>query len=94
MKYADLDAFFAGVTQRDPQQPEFLQAVKEVMTSLWPFLQRHPRYTEHGLLERLIEPERVIQFRVAWVDDRGQTQVNRAWRVQHNSAIDQTTSSP
>jgi glutamate dehydrogenase (NADP+) len=75
------------VARRDPDQPEFLQAVKEVMTTLWPFVQRHPQYASQALLERLVEPERVIQFRVAWVDDRGQVQVNRAFRVQHSSAI-------
>src|SRR3546814_15288272 len=57
------------------------------MHSLWPFVQANPRYGEEALLERLVEPERVIQFRVAWIDDRNQPQVNRAWRVQHNSAI-------
>jgi glutamate dehydrogenase (NADP+) len=57
------------------------------MVSLWPFVQANPQYGEYALLERLVEPERVIQFRVAWVDDRGQTQVNRAFRVQHSSAI-------
>jgi glutamate dehydrogenase (NADP+) len=82
-----LEEFLSAVQRRDPQQPEFLQAVREVMTSLWPFLDRHPRYREHGLLERLVEPDRVIQFRVAWVDDKGQTQVNRAFRVQHSMAI-------
>lgn len=87
MKYASPNDFLAMVAQRDPHQPEFLQAVKEVMGSLWPFIQQHPKYAEHGLLERLVEPERVIQFRVAWVDDRGQTQVNRAFRIQHNCAI-------
>lgn len=87
MKYPNLDAFMAMVAQRDAHQPEFLQAVKEVMTSLWPFIEKNPRYAEHGLLERLVEPERVIQFRVSWVDDSGQTRVNRAFRVQHNSAI-------
>ena len=87
MKHTSLDSFLARVAQRDPHQPEFLQAVKEVMTSLWPFLQKNPRYAEQGLLERLVESERIIQFRVCWVDDRGQTQVNRAFRVQHNSAI-------
>ncbi|MGB3393744.1 MAG: NADP-specific glutamate dehydrogenase [Stenotrophomonas sp.] len=81
------DDFLAHVASRDPYQPEFLQAVKEVMHSLWPFLQRHPYYTRHGLLERLVEPERVIQFRVAWADDSGRAHVNRAWRVQHSSAI-------
>lgn len=82
-----LDAFLSRVAQRDPHQPEFQQAVREVMASLWPFLDRNPRYREHGLLERLVEPDRVIQFRVAWVDDAGRTQVNRAFRVQHSMAI-------
>ena len=81
------DEFLARVERRDPGQPEFLQAVKEVTASLWPFLERFPEYGQHGLMERLVEPERVIQFRVSWVDDRGQVQVNRAWRVQHSSAI-------
>jgi len=79
--------FLARVERRDPGQPEFLQAVKEVTASLWPFLERHPEYARDGLLERLVEPERVLQFRVSWVDDHGQVQVNRAWRVQHSSAI-------
>ena len=79
--------FLARVERRDPGQPEFLQAVKEVTASLWPFLERHPKYARDGLLERLVEPERVLQFRVSWVDDRGQVQVNRAFRVQHSSAI-------
>ena len=79
--------FLARVERRDPGQPEFLQAVKEVTASLWPFLERNPKYARDGLLERLVEPERVIQFRVSWVDDRGQVQVNRAFRVQHSSAI-------
>lgn len=58
-----------------------------MFTSLWPFLQQNPRYTEQGLLERLVEPERAIQFRVSWLDDKGIVQVNRAWRVQFSSAI-------
>ena len=57
------------------------------MMSLWPFIQKNPKYAQYGLLERLIEPERVIQFRVSWMDDQGQTHVNRAFRVQYNSAI-------
>lgn len=81
------EEFLERVQRRDPDQPEFLQAVKEVTASLWPFLERHPRYARDGLMERLVEPERVVQFRVAWVDDRGQVQVNRAFRVQHSSAI-------
>ena len=87
MRYNSPKEFLAQVARRDPHQPEYLQAVKEVIDSLWPFLQRYPEYGRHGLLERLVESERIIQFRVSWVDDHGQTQVNRAWRVQHNSAI-------
>ena len=75
------------VRRRDPDQPEYQQAVREVMDSIWPYIAAHARYTEHGLLDRLVEPERLIQFRVSWVDDEGTTQINRAWRVQHSSAI-------
>ena len=82
-----LEDFMQQLALRDPGQPEFLQAVQEVMASLWPFLAQNPRYRDFGLLERLVEPDRVIQFRVAWVDDQGQTQVNRAFRVQHSMAI-------
>ena len=87
MKYSSLPSFLATVEQRNPHQPEFLQAVGEVMSSLWPFLQANPQYAEQALLERLVEPERVIMFRVAWVDDRGEIQVNRGYRIQHSSAI-------
>ena len=81
------EEFLTRVQRRDPHQPEFLQAVREVTASLWPFLERHPEYAREGLIERLVEPERVVQFRVAWVNDHNQVQVNRAWRVQHSSAI-------
>jgi glutamate dehydrogenase (NADP+) len=87
MKYQSLEEFLAYVEQRNPGQPEFLQAVTEVMESLWPFISANKRYAEHSLLDRLIEPERVIMFRVSWVDDKGETQVNRGYRIQHNSAI-------
>jgi glutamate dehydrogenase (NADP+) len=87
MKYQSLEEFLAYVEQRNPGQPEFLQAVTEVMESLWPFISANKRYAEHSLLDRLIEPERVIMFRVSWVDDRGETQVNRGYRIQHSSAI-------
>lgn len=87
MKYNSLNEFLDYVKTRDAHQPEFLQAVEEVMTSLWPFIEKNPQYAAHGLLERLVEPERAIQFRVSWVDDQGQTHVNRAFRVQYNSAI-------
>lgn len=87
LKYNSVQEFLDYVKARDAHQPEFLQAVEEVMTSLWPFIQKNPQYAKQALLERLVEPERAIQFRVAWVDDKGQTQVNRAFRVQYNSAI-------
>ncbi|GIZ12084.1 NADP-specific glutamate dehydrogenase [Pseudomonas sp. NCCP-436] len=82
-----VDSFLSRVKQRDPDQPEFHQAVEEVVRSLWPFLEANPRYREAGILERMVEPERVIMFRVPWVDDRGQVQVNRGYRIQMNSAI-------
>jgi len=87
MKYQSLQHFLDYVQQRNPAQHEYLQAVHEVMSSLWPFISVNPRYSEYGLLERLVEPERVVQFRVAWVDQSGTTHVNRAWRVQHSLAI-------
>jgi len=84
---ASVDSFLARVKQRDPHQTEFHQAVEEVLRSLWPFLQDNPHYIKAGILERLVEPERAIQFRVPWVDDQGKVQVNRGFRVQMNSAI-------
>lgn len=86
-QYTTVEEFLAKVSQRDGNQPEFLQAVREVLTSIWPFIQANPKYQSQALLERLVEPERAFQFRVAWTDDKGQTQVNRAFRVQFNSAI-------
>ncbi|NRN29872.1 NADP-specific glutamate dehydrogenase [Photorhabdus heterorhabditis] len=82
-----LSSFLGSIQRRDEYQPEYLQAVREVFTSLWSFLEQNPKYREQSLLERMVEPERVIQFRVCWVDDQGKVQVNRAWRVQFNSAI-------
>lgn len=87
MKYQSLEDFLKYVEQRNPVQPEFLQAVTEVMESLWPYIQQHPKYAEHGLLDRLVEPERIIMFRVSWVNDHGDVQVNRGYRIQHSSAI-------
>lgn len=87
MRYKNLDEFLVYVRDRNPGQPEFHQAVTEVMDSIWPYVLEHPRYAEHGLLDRLVEPERVIQFRVAWVDDTGEVKVNRGYRVQHSMAI-------
>lgn len=82
-----LEDFIAQVQRRDPAQPIFLQAVHEVMQSIWPFICANSKYQRSGLLQRLIEPERIIQFRVPWVDDSNEVQVNRGIRVQMNSAI-------
>ena len=72
---------------RDPDQPEFIQAATEVLESIAPVFEKHPEYEKAALLERLVEPERVVMFRVPWVDDSGKVQVNRGFRVQFNSAI-------
>ncbi len=73
--------------QKNPGQPEFIQAATEVLTSLEPVIQANPKYEENGILERIVEPERQLMFRVPWVDDKGKVQVNRGYRVQFNSAI-------
>ncbi|KGE72694.1 NADP-specific glutamate dehydrogenase [Spirochaeta lutea] len=75
------------VAKRNPGEQEFLQAVDEVLTSLEPAIAQHPEYREYQILERLVEPERVVHFRVPWVDDSGKCQVNRGFRVQFNSAL-------
>jgi glutamate dehydrogenase (NADP+) len=82
-----LQDFLQYIKQRDPEQSAFHQVSEEVFRSLWPFLEENPTYRSMGLLERLVEPERVIQFRIAWQDDNGQVHVNRGYRVQMNSAI-------
>ena len=87
MSSPSLEAFLNQIAERNPGQTEYLQAVTEVLTSLWPFLAKNPKYTEQGLLERLVEPERILMFRVSWVDDHGQVQINRGYRIQHSSAI-------
>lgn len=73
--------------EKNPGEPEFLQTVEEVLTSIEPVLEAHPEYVEAGLVERLIEPERGIMFRVPWVDDNGKVQVNRGYRFEFNSAL-------
>ncbi|MCK8816657.1 NADP-specific glutamate dehydrogenase [Natroniella sulfidigena] len=73
--------------ERNPNQPEFHQAIKEVVESLEPVFEKNPEYKEAGILERIVEPERQIMFRVPWVDDEGNVQVNRGFRVQYNSAL-------
>jgi glutamate dehydrogenase (NADP+) len=75
------------VVKRNPAEPEFHQAVKEVLDTLGPVLQRHPKYEKNRILERLVEPERVLMFRVPWQDDKGSIQINRGFRIQFNSAI-------
>ncbi|WP_123053806.1 NADP-specific glutamate dehydrogenase [Clostridium sp. JN-1] len=76
-----------NVKKKNPNEPEFLQTVEEVLSSLGPVLEKHPEYIEENLLERFCEPERQIIFRVPWVDDKGKVQVNRGFRVQFNGAI-------
>ena len=78
---------YAQVEQRDGDQPEFLQAVREVLETLEPVVARHPEYEANAVLERFVEPERVVKFRVVWMDDEGKPQINRGYRVQFNSAI-------
>ncbi|HNE26456.1 MAG TPA: Glu/Leu/Phe/Val dehydrogenase dimerization domain-containing protein, partial [Pseudomonadales bacterium] len=85
--HQNIETFLAYVHQRDPHQPEFHQAVEEVVRTLWPFLAQNPHYLAAGVLERMVEPERVIMFRVPWMDDHGKLHVNRGYRVQMNSAI-------
>jgi len=79
--------FMSYVSERNPGEPEFHQAVSEVVESLWSFLEEHPHYLDAKIMERLVEPERVIMFRVPWVDDRGEIQVQKGYRVEFNSAI-------
>ncbi|MDH4317590.1 MAG: NADP-specific glutamate dehydrogenase [Desulfobulbaceae bacterium] len=82
-----MDAVISVVKQRDPEQREFHQAVQEVLHSVEPVLERNPEYRKQAVLERIIEPERVIMFRVPWMDDQGVVQVNRGFRVEMNSAL-------
>ena len=76
-----------GLKQRNAHEPEFIQAATEILNTLKPVIDKHPEYENAGLLERYVEPERVVMFRVPWVDDQGKVQVNRGYRVQFNSAI-------
>jgi glutamate dehydrogenase (NADP+) len=84
---AFVDEFMAQVRAKNPAEPEFHQAVQEVVESLQLVLERHPEYRKAKILERIVEPERVILFRVPWVDDQGEVQVNRGFRIEMNSAI-------
>jgi len=82
-----LQSVYDAVAAKDPHQPEFLQAVGEVLESLQPVVEKRPDLVKAGVIDRMVEPERVIMFRVPWVDDQGKVQVNRGFRVQFNSAI-------
>ena len=84
---AYLNKVYADVVKRDAHEPEFLQAVKEVFESLELVIDKHPEWEKNGLIERFVEPERVLEFRVPWVDDAGVVRVNRGFRIQYNSAI-------
>ena len=84
---AYIEEVIAKVKARDAHEPLFIQTVEEVLRSLEPMVEKHPEYQENSLLERMVEPERVIEFRVPWIDDAGKVQVNRGFRVQFNSAI-------
>ena len=82
-----VEKFMANLKAKNPAEPEFHQAVQEVVETLMPVLEKHPRYMENKILERIVEPERVIMFRVPWTDDRGEIHVNKGYRVEFNSAI-------
>jgi glutamate dehydrogenase (NADP+) len=84
---SDMNEFLEALKARTPGEREFHQAVQEVVESIWDVYQKNPRYQKAKILERIVEPERVVMFRVPWVDDRGEVQVNRGYRVEFNSAI-------
>lgn len=84
---SSVDDFMDRIVTKNPGEKEFHQAVHEVVESLWDYLQENPHYMQARILERLVEPERVIIFRVPWRNDRGEVEVNRGFRVEFNSAI-------
>jgi len=83
----EVERFMTDIVRRNPGETEFHQAVREVAESVMPLVLADQRYREAKILERMAEPDRVISFRVAWEDDKGEIQINRAWRVQFNGAI-------
>jgi glutamate dehydrogenase (NADP+) len=87
LKNAYLKSVYASLEKKSAHEPEFLQAVQEVLESLEPVVERRPELEKNGIIERLVEPERILMFRVPWADDSGKVQVNRGYRVQFNSAI-------
>lgn len=82
-----LKKVYEDTVKRNPNEPEFLQTVEEVLTSIEPVVAQNPKLEQYGVIERMVEPERVIEFRVSWIDDAGKVNVNRGFRVQFNSAI-------
>ena len=85
--HADAKQFLEEVAGRNSGESEFMQAVEEVVENVWDYYQKHPKYKKYKILERLVEPERVIMFRVPWVDDSGEVQINRGFRIEFNSAL-------
>jgi len=86
-KYSSVDEFMNYVIKKNPAQPEFYQAVREVTESIWDYIQENPEYLHENILERIIEPERQLIFRVPWVNDKGEKIINRGFRIQFNSAL-------
>ena len=84
---AYIDSVIKTVERRDNAKPEYIQAVKETFGSLEKVIEAHPEYVDDDLLTRMVEPDRLITFRIAWVDDQGKTRINRGYRVQFNSEI-------
>ena len=82
-----MEKVYDEVLDRNPNEPEFHQAVREILESIGPAVEKHPEFVETKLLDRLVEPERQILFRVPWVDDNGEVQVNRGYRIEFNSAL-------
>lgn len=85
--HEQISAFMAEVAAQNPNEAEFIQAVQEVAETVIPFIANHPKYTEHRILERMVEPERILMFRVPWTNDAGEVQVNKGYRIEFNSAI-------
>ena len=87
MKLTSVNEAYERMVARNPHETEFHQAVKEVLESIEPVIEAHPEYISSGVIERMLEPERVVKFRVPWVDDAGIVRVNRGFRVQFNGAV-------
>ena len=86
-KMYDYNSFMKQLKSRNPDQPEFIQAASEIVASIIDTVNSNPMYLKNKILDRIVEPERIVQFRVEWEDDNHEIQVNRGWRVQFNSAI-------